>query len=169
MTALDFGVVSAAGAALIPEIHQLAEALACPFILYGTEGEEYGTTAHDAYNYPATFISDTRARLLAGVIRGEPPAVLARVPHVPLTLEGTRERPKFRFEEEERVALRCLADQGSGSSSLYLNWGLFRGIIQCAIRGLCFSRKLQVTSANVLTFSETAGDLLVDRGRLLPT
>ena len=56
---------------------------------------------------------------------------------------------KRRYLEDEKKVLGILAMEGSGAGRVHIELGLTRSLIKATMKSLAFSRKLQVTFANI--------------------
>ena len=98
-------------------------------------------------------IGGTRRRLRKGVLESDPLGAMNRLPRIPLTGDEVRERLHLRHSLDAVAVFGLLADLGSGSSRLFLEWHLSRNIVRAAFRDFCADRRQQVTLASALTVS----------------
>ena len=142
---------SAAGPGIVDLLHQLAGILLCPLIIQCAEAEQYsGGVEWDEAGVPSSFILRTQVRLLNGFLSAASPQVLSRIPRIPLTKSEVKERLLHRYECDERLCFLLLAQQGSISCTLFIEWRLTRAIIKSALQELFYNRRLQVTLASIL-------------------
>ena len=104
----------------------------------------------DEDGVPSSFVLRTQARLLNGFLRTAAPNILSRIPRIPLTKSEVKERLVHRYERDERRCFLLLAQNGSISCTLFIEWGLTRAIIKSALQELFYNRRLQVTLASIL-------------------
>ena len=142
---------SSAGPKIVAVIQCLAEELQCPLIIQSTERERYtagGEWGQDGA--PSSYIIRTQTRLWLGCLRTADSSVLSRTPRIPLSKDEVKERLGYRYEKDERLRFRPLANCGSISCTLFIEWNLSRAIIKGALQELFYKRRLQVTLASVL-------------------
>ena len=121
-------------------------------IIFNTDYENYNRVqGWDILHDPPSFIERPKIRLINGFVRTAPEEILARIPRILLSKAEVAERIRHQYEIDEARGFKVLAQKGSVSCALFLEWRLSRAIIKNAPQNLSYNRRLQVTLASILT------------------
>ena len=142
---------SAAAPLIVKLLYQLADKLPCPLIITSQEEGKTLDEEWDVWGDSTGFISCTRYRLIAHVLRGLSKEGLRRIPRIPLTTEEVKERLRATYERDELKVVQLLASQGSLSCTILRNWRLSRPVIRQTLIDLHLCRQAQVALASVIT------------------
>ena len=104
-------------------LNDLMRALPFHLIPPSNGGQEYRRGDIGKKRAPASSIAGTRRRILREVIESDSAGMLGRAPRILLTRVEIMGRIRRRYAHDEIIAFQALAERGSASCALYVEWG----------------------------------------------